>query len=72
MSWTPRGGVFLVSGKTFQNSFGMRWNTKGLPSVSKTDHPKGGFAASVMGANKNVISQFGLLNLAFIFAQMTK
>ena len=44
-----QSGVFLVSGKTFQNSFGMRWNTKGLPSVSKTDHPKGGFAASVMG-----------------------
>ncbi|WP_162611804.1 hypothetical protein [Eubacterium sp. An11] len=31
-----------------RNESAVRWNTKGLPSVSKTDHPKGGFAASVM------------------------
>lgn len=42
-----QGGVFLVSGKTYQKMFGMYWNTKGLPSVSSKDHPKGGFAGSI-------------------------
>ena len=36
-----QSGVFLVSGKTFQNSFGMRWNTKGL-SFRQQDRPPEG------------------------------
>lgn len=40
-----QGGFFLVGSKTYKQ-VGMRWNTKGLPSCSSKDHPKGGFFGS--------------------------
>lgn len=41
-----QGGFFLVGSQTWQKLMGMYWNTKGLPTCSKTDHPKGGFVSS--------------------------
>lgn len=44
----PQGGAFLVGSYTWNNYFGMYWDTKSLPKVNKKDHSRGGFAASEM------------------------
>ena len=38
-----QSGYFLVGSKTWKNEAGMRWNTKGLPKCSASDHKKSGF-----------------------------
>lgn len=38
-----QSGIFLVGSKTWINQMGMRWNTKGLPKCSTSDHKKAGF-----------------------------
>lgn len=44
----PQGGAFLLGSYTWNNYFGMYWDTKSLPKVNKKDHSKGGMAASEM------------------------
>ena len=41
-----QGGFFLVGSYTWKG-MGMAWDTAGLPTCSKKDHSKGGFAGSI-------------------------
>ena len=41
-----QSGFFLVGSKTWINEVGMRWNTRGLPKCSVSDHKKSGFYGS--------------------------
>ena len=43
-----QGGFFLVGSKTWRNSMGMSWNTKGLPKCSSSDYKKAGFFGSII------------------------
>lgn len=43
-----QGGFFLVGSRLWQNSMGMYWDQSGLPKVSTSSHPNGGFASSEM------------------------
>ena len=43
-----QGGFFLAGSNTWKNMMGMRWNTKGLPKCSASDHKKFGFYGSIV------------------------
>ena len=43
-----QSGVFLAGSNTWKNMMGMRWNTKGLPKCSASDHKKFGFYGSIV------------------------
>ena len=43
----PQGGFFLVGSKTYKAT-GMRWSSKGLPTVKSSDYSKGGIYWSEM------------------------
>lgn len=43
-----QSGFFLAGSRTWRNSMGMSWNTKGLPKCSASDHKKSGFYGSIM------------------------
>ena len=43
-----QSGFFLAGSNTWKNMMGMRWNTKGLPKCSASDHKKFGFYGSIV------------------------
>ena len=43
-----QGGFFLAGSNTWKNMMGMRWNTKGSPKCSASDHKKFGFYGSIV------------------------
>ena len=43
-----QSGFFLAGSNTWKNMMGMRWNTKGLPKCSTSDHKKFGFYGSIV------------------------
>ena len=43
-----QGGFFLAGSNTWKNMMGMRWNTKGPPKCSASDHKKFGFYGSIV------------------------
>ena len=43
-----QSGFFLVGSRTWQNTMGMRWDTKGLPKCSVNDHKNSGFYGSIV------------------------
>lgn len=43
-----QSGFFLAGSNTWKNMMGMRWNTKGPPKCSASDHKKFGFYGSIV------------------------
>lgn len=43
-----QSGFFLAGSNTWKNMMGMRWNTKGSPKCSASDHKKFGFYGSIV------------------------
>lgn len=43
-----QSGFFLAGSNTWKNMMGMRWNTKGPPKCSTSDHKKFGFYGSIV------------------------
>lgn len=43
-----QSGFFLAGSHTWKNMMGMRWNTKGPPKCSASDHKKFGFYGSIV------------------------
>lgn len=43
-----QSGFFLAGSRTWRNSMGMSWNTKGLPKCNVSDHKKSGFYGSII------------------------
>lgn len=43
-----QSGFFLARSNTWKNMMGMRWNTKGSPKCSASDHKKFGFYGSIV------------------------
>ena len=43
-----QSGFFLAGSNTWKNMMGMRWNTKGLPKCSASDHKKFEFYGSIV------------------------
>ena len=43
-----QSGFFLAGSNTWKNMMGMRWDTKGLPKCSASDHKKFGFYGSIV------------------------
>ena len=43
-----QSGFFLAGSNTWKNMMGMRWNTKGYPKCSASDHKKFGFYGSIV------------------------
>ena len=42
-----QSGFFLAGSNIWKNMMGMRWNTKGPPKCSASDHKKFGFYGSI-------------------------